>query len=74
MASVVFIHTYDGYERQADIFPHKGGLEPHPLGDRWVTEMKDALRYYTDHNKMCSTSYFFPLLARLCSDGNVDGT
>ena len=71
ISAVANSHNFTGW---SETLPNRGELEPHPWGDRWVSEMRHALSlaYFLDPNFLLGNS-ILPLVARHCSDGDVKG-
>ena len=50
----------------------KGALLPHPWGERWLADARYALTLLSERKKLLDY-HFYPLLARHCSDGDING-
>lgn len=54
--------------------PNPGALAPHPQGPVWAENLLDLYsRIPTDGQSTVPAHYYYPLLARHCSDGNMEG-
>lgn len=56
--------------------PQAGDLAPHPRGAAWSQNLLDLFRIMSDNEEITNipTFYYYPLLARHCSDVNMEGT
>lgn len=58
--------------------PKPGDLAPHPMGAAWSQNLLDLYRIMVEDSAETSatipTFYFYPLLARHCSEENLQGT
>lgn len=57
--------------------PHTGDLAPHPMGEVWSKSLLDLYRIMQEDSDSSDTGfpgfYYYPLLARHCSDVNLEG-
>jgi len=61
-------------ERLSKKLPRKGVVEPHPWGERWVSEMRSAANLLVKMDSQFNLgSIGLPLVARHCSDGDIKG-
>ncbi len=76
MAGLVFFsHVYpsdlDGKKYQ---YPERGELGSHPWGeDFWIEQALSAVKYLAEGRQKRYSYYYYPILARICSEGKVKG-
>ena len=51
--------------------PESGALAPHPLGALWTENMLEMCSKISPN--VHGSHYYYPILARHCSDANVEG-